>query len=338
MRHPPKFWNRPASHPGLWSRLLGPLATLAANAARRRSLQANSAKVSVPVISIGNLVVGGQGKTPLAIGLAEFLFSCGWSAHLITRGYGGRATGPHRVDPERDSYRRVGDEALLLAQVAPTWVAGDRAAAAKLAVESGAEVIILDDAHQNFSLAKDFSLVAVDAGYGFGNERVLPAGPLRERASDGLDRADCIVLTGKGDFVPVTDLPVLRTRLKTPPTGLSLMGTRVLAFAGIARPERFYRTLREGGAQVIRTVSFPDHHPYRPLTLQRLLRDALTNNCVAVTTEKDMVRIPPAFRESVVMQKISLTFVDEEALSNLLAPILGGGLISPKPPPPSPAS
>ena len=322
MRHPPAFWSDPPDHPHPLARLLSPLAAVTGRVAARRSRRAQPLRIAIPVISIGNIAIGGQGKTPLAIAIANHLHDRGIAAHLVTRGYGGSETGPHRVDPAKDSYQRTGDEALLLAYAAPTWVARDRAAGARAAMEEGAEAIILDDGHQNFSLAKDVSLVAVDAGFGFGNERILPAGPLRESIPAGLARANAVVLTGKGDYTPATGLPVLRTRYRFPAAGFSLMGSRVVAFAGIARPERFFDTLRNIGATLIRAEAFPDHHPYHPLTLLRLMRDATAQRGVLVTTEKDAVRIPPRFRTSVMVQKIAFTFEDEAALDTVLAPVL----------------
>ncbi len=317
---PPEFWSEPPDRPGPLTRLLGPAGALAGRLAERRQRAAKPETPPIPVVSIGNLALGGQGKTPLAVAVAERLTEQGLAAHLVCRGYGGRQREPHRVDPETDSYRLVGDEALLLAQAAPTWVSVDRAAGVRAAHRAGAEIAILDDAHQNRLVEKAVSIVVVDSEFGFGNGRVFPAGPLRERVGSGLRRASALALVGAGPFEPETDLPVLRMKLKPVFAGLSFSAAKVFAFAGIGRPERFFATLRSLGATLVRTESFPDHHPYRALTVQRMIRDASFHGATLVTTEKDYVRLPPRLRSGIVMQKVRMAPEDEDELDRVLAP------------------
>ena len=318
--HPPAFWNEPPGSPSTATRILSPLAAVAARLAERRQGSATPESPPIPVVSIGNLVLGGQGKTPVAMAVAERLHALGHEAHLVCKGYGGTETGPHRVEPETDSFHRVGDEALLLAQVAPTWVARDRAAGVLAAEAAGARIAVLDDAHQTMSVRKAVSILVVDSEYGLGNGRVIPAGPLRERAQSGYRRATAIALIGGGSFKPETSLPVLHAKIKPVFAGLSFSAAKVFAFAGIGRPEKFFATMRGLGATLVKAEAFPDHHPYRALTVQRMIRDASFLSAMLVTTEKDYVRLPPRLRSSITMQKIRMEFEDMDALDRALAP------------------
>ena len=318
--HPPAFWSEPPGSPGTATRILSPLGAVAARLAERRQKSAKPESPPIPVVSIGNLVVGGQGKTPVAIAVAERLRAQGLEAHLVCSGYGGTEKGPHLVEPETDNFRRVGDEALLLAQVAPTWVARDRAAGVRAAEAAGAGIAVLDDAHQARSIRKTVSILVVDSEYGMGNGRVMPAGPLRERTESGYRRATAIALIGTGPFKPEASLPVLHARIKPVFAGLSFSAAKVFAFAGIGRPEKFFATMRRLGATLVKAESFPDHHPYRALTVQRMIRDASFLGAMLVTTEKDYVRLPPRLRSTITMQKIRMEFEDEDALDQALAP------------------
>jgi tetraacyldisaccharide 4'-kinase len=254
----------------------------------------------VPVICIGNLTAGGTGKTPIALTLAERLIRAGEAVHFLTRGYGGSEHGPLRVDLTRDTAANVGDEPLLLAAIAPTWVAADRAEGAAAAARAGAGLIIMDDGFQNPSLFKDFSLLVVDAHAGLGNARLIPAGPLRERASDALARASAVMIVGHGHAADRftararnSALPVFRAilRAKNPP---DLDGKAVLAFSGIGRPGKFYATLRELHAVLVNVQDFPDHHMFSEADAQRLLVRARDLNAMLVTTEKDHARLHAA--------------------------------------------
>ncbi len=317
----PSFWTRPSDSPGVAARLLAPLGAMYEAGGRARRSLAKPYCAPVPVISVGNLALGGQGKTPLVAALASWLAERQLDVHVVTRGYGGSLRGPHRVNPEGDSYRQVGDEALLLSMEATTWVARRRDEGVRAAVKAGAAAVLLDDAHQNPSVEKTLSLVAVDAGCGFGNGRVFPAGPLRESPAVGLARADAMVVTGDGPFMPKTNLPTIRARIRPLRTGLAVGGARVFAFAGIASPERFFETLRDEGAQLVRCEAFPDHHPYRALSVQRMIRDATDRGALLVTTEKDIVRIPPFLRRSVSVLKVRMEIEDGETLQSVMRPL-----------------
>ncbi|HKO07328.1 MAG TPA: tetraacyldisaccharide 4'-kinase, partial [Alphaproteobacteria bacterium] len=249
----PEFWHHRESSVAAW---LSPLGELYDAAGRLRSLLAHPVRLERPVICVGNLTAGGAGKTPVALALAAWLQARGLKPHFLTRGYGGSSPGPLSVDPAKHGFRQVGDEALLLAAQAPTWVARDRPAAARCALANGAELIIMDDGLQNPSLAKDLSLLVVDGGYGFGNGRVMPAGPLRETLERALARVQAVVLIGSDEYrlsgLLEARVPLLKAQLVAWESERVLAGKRILAFAGIGRPAKFFATLEALGAVLVR--------------------------------------------------------------------------------------
>ncbi len=321
----PDFW----ADDGALARLLAPLGTGYDLAGRLRRALAHPASVGIPIVCVGNLVAGGAGKTPVALALIEALGARGCKVQCLTRGYGGRVSGPHRVDPARDTAARVGDEALLLARAAPTWVARDRAAGARAAATAGAEVIVMDDGFQNPSLAKDLSFVVIDGAYGFGNGRVMPAGPLRETVPGGLARAEAVVVLGperrdldaRLDACPDGGPTLLAARLVPRPGSERLAGRMVLAFAGIGRPEKFFTTLAALGAKVVETRAFPDHHAYAPGEVESLRARAAALDACAVTTEKDAVRLSPELREGIEVLAVAVEWREPEALDALLGQV-----------------
>ncbi len=308
----PAFWNQG----GGLALMLAPLSRLYTLGGRFRRARASAWKAPVPVICVGNLTVGGTGKTPTAIAIARRLLAQGRRPVLVSRGYRGRLAGPVRVDAARHTAGEVGDEPLLLAEAAPTVVAKDRLAGVRAAIEFGAEAIILDDGFQDPRLDHDLALVVVDGGAGFGNGRVLPAGPLREPVADGLARADAVVLIGDGRIE--TDRPVFRARLMPTEASLRFQGHKVFAFAGIGRPQKLFDTLAEIGADVAATRAFPDHHPYDEDDVARLIEDAARLGAEPVTTRKDWVRLPASARPLVSVLDVDLVFADEDALARRL--------------------
>jgi len=321
----PEFWRRR----GWQSLALLPLAQGFAAAGAVRRLLARPVAASVPVICIGNLVAGGAGKTPVTLELARLLEADGRRPHILTRGYGGALAGPVRVDPAVHDFHAVGDEALLLAAAAPTWVAHDRPAGARAAAAAGADLILMDDGMQNPSLKKDLALMVVDAGYGFGNGRVMPAGPLRESRSSGLKRAHAAVVIGEDPGLVGADLArdllVLRARLVPSDDGARWSGRRVVAFAGIGRPQKFFDSLTALGADLVAGIGFPDHHPYRTEELAGLLAEAEAAGAAPVTTTKDWVRLPAELRPRVETLAVRLAWSrpeDEALIRRLLQPLL----------------
>ncbi len=325
----PEFWR----HGGALSALLAPLGWIYGVAIHARLARSRPEASPVPVLCVGNLVAGGAGKTPVALSLGARLRARVGNVHFLTRGYGGRSPGPLRVDPGRHDARAIGDEALLLARVAPTWVARNRAAGARAASAQGAGLIVMDDGFQNPGLAKDLSLLVVDGGYGFGNERVMPAGPLREPVEAGLARADAVVLigpdeTGAGERIGTATgraVPVLRARAAPGPEAGDIANKPVVAFAGIARPEKFFDTLRGLGCRVMAAHPFPDHYAYSPEDIERLTREAEASGALAVTTAKDRVRLPRRQAGGVRVLTIAIEWEDEAGLDAILSPISGGG-------------
>ncbi|OYU40925.1 MAG: tetraacyldisaccharide 4'-kinase [Pseudorhodobacter sp. PARRP1] len=302
----PGFWRNPATRPGLWARLLAPLGWVYAAATARR-LRRVGYKASVPVICVGNINAGGTGKTPTTMALIERLIARGRRVAVVSRGHGGSLAGPVRVASGHRAYQ-VGDEPLLLAAFCDVWVAKDRAAGVRAAEAAGAEVILLDDGFQNPSVAKDLSIVVVDAVVGFGNGRCIPAGPLREPAAAGLKRADFVLAIGDG--FAVEGVPMLQGRLEVLRMGMDWAGERVLAFAGIGRPEKFFATLRDQGAVVVRGEALDDHQPLSEALLTRLEIEAFAKGAQLVTTEKDAVRLPDAFRSRVLTLPVRLRIKD----------------------------
>lgn len=320
----PGFWWRSPDRPGLLPRLLAPLGWLYASGTARR-LRNPGYTPRVPVICVGNLTAGGAGKTPTVIALIERLSARRRSVHVVSRGYGGSLAGPLRVEDTRHRAEEVGDEPLLLSAFAPVWVARDRAAGVRAAEAAGAEVILLDDGFQNPAVKPALSLVVVDAARGFGNGRCIPAGPLREPVATGLARADLVLTIGDVGAQARFDsmwakltLPRLRGQLQPLRMGMDWKGERVLAFAGIADPSRFFATLRAEGADLIRGEALSDHEMLSEALLRRLEAEAAAAGAQLVTTEKDAARLPPHWRPKVLTLVVRLKIEDWSALDDEL--------------------
>lgn len=278
------------------------------------------ARTRAAVLCVGNLTVGGTGKTPLAIALARRFLEKSVATAFLARGYGRESSGALLVDPRTHDARIVGDEAMLLAGVAPTVVAIDRLKGARLAEAHGARAIVMDDGHQNFRLAKDLTLIAVDGESGFGNGKVVPAGPLREPLRQGLVRADAVVIVGEGE-PPIRGFAgaVLRANLVAE---RRFDGQRLFAFAGIGRPAKFFGLLRRLGAELVGSESFADHHRYSPADLAALRHAAKQTGANLITTEKDIVRLSAAQREGIDVLPVRAVFEDESELERLLSPLI----------------
>jgi tetraacyldisaccharide 4'-kinase len=323
----PAFWWRP---PGLVSALLAPLgAAYGAVAAAR--LRRHGKRAGLPVICVGDPTLGGGGKTPTAMAIAKLLLAAGERPAFLTRGYGGRERGPLRVDAAVHGAEAVGDEALLLARTAPTVVAADRVAGAEFAKGTGASALVMDDGFQNPALAKDFSLLVIDGESGVGNGRPFPAGPLRAPLAAQLAKAQALVCIGKGRageaVAAGAGIPAFAAKIVPAPAAQKLKGERVLAFAGIGRPEKFFHSLAETGAIVVERRSFADHHFYSPRDARELLAAAKAQGLVLVTTEKDQARIArapelAALHAASVALPIMLVFEDAPGLMKHLARVL----------------
>ncbi|HXA39830.1 MAG TPA: tetraacyldisaccharide 4'-kinase [Phenylobacterium sp.] len=310
--------------------LLTPLSWIWAAVTARRIARTTPEDVGVPVICVGNLTMGGVGKTPVVRALAERLAARGLAVHLLSRGYGGRLEGPVRVDPVVHGAADVGDEPLMLAAAFPVWVARDRAAGARAAAAAGAQVIVMDDGHQNPSVKKALSLVVVDGetrgeDWPFGDGRVFPAGPMREPLAAGLTRADAVLVLLPADLAAVdaelarmlAGPPLLSGHLQPvapPPAGPQV------GFAGIGKPWKVAVSLKAAGCDLADFAPFPDHAAYSEATLKALADRAAVFGAGLVTTEKDWVRLPPAWRARVAAWPVKAVFDDPAALDALLAP------------------
>jgi tetraacyldisaccharide 4'-kinase len=318
---PPSWWYGKTAGDRIKATLLAPLGVLYGQGVRARFAFTKPYRSKLPVICIGNFTVGGAGKTPLALTVAEMLRELGHSPAFLTRGFGGRIAGPHTVDPARDDFTDVGDEALLLARAAPTIVARKRPDGARAIEETGASVIIMDDGFQNPSLVKDLSLIAADTSAGIGNGLIFPAGPLRAALSFQKERADAIVLIGDPAStaeLPGLQCPVFHAAIAPQSETTWLQRQPVLAFCGIGRPQKFFDTLRDADATLAEERAFPDHHAYTEDNARALLDRAQSRGAQLVTTEKDHVRLNAAagplaeLKSAVRTLPVKLSFVEDD--------------------------
>jgi tetraacyldisaccharide 4'-kinase len=325
---PPEFWyeKNGRDSAAVIRTLLSPLSWFYARTTAKRIRTTTPYNPGIPVICVGNASVGGTGKTPITAYLLESLTRMGIRAVALSRGYGGTEKGPVTVNGKHTS-AEVGDEPLLLARNGVVWIAEGRDDGAKAAAARGAQVIIMDDGHQNPLVKKTLSLLVVDAEVGFGNECVIPAGPLREPVDTALERTDAVILMKPTpDFRPDDDLmahlkgiPVIPASLvpKTnPPAG------KLYAFAGIGRPNKFFDGLKRAGGDLVEGLAYADHYRYKDEDMMDLIELSGEYGAKLITTEKDYVRIPPSFRQHVTAWPVSVAFEDELTLRRILHPII----------------
>jgi tetraacyldisaccharide 4'-kinase len=325
----PGFWTK--RRPTLLARLLHPAGLLYGRATARRMREPGK-RAGAPVICVGNFVAGGAGKTPAALALGRMLLGNGRRVAFLSRGYGGaERIDPMLVDASAHTAAVVGDEPLLLAKVAPCWVGADRLRSARRAIEAGANALVLDDGLQNPAIVKDLAFAVVDGETGFGNGLCVPAGPLRAPVSVQLPFVRALIVLG-GDEAGLAAIaasapgkPLIRATLE--PDALAaapLIGREVVAFAGIARPEKFYATLRRVGAQIVMTRDFADHHPFTPREIEALIEEAGRRNAILATTEKDLVRLSARHARAVVALPVTLRFEEPGQVQRMLRQALRG--------------
>ncbi len=324
---PPEYWER--GRGGLMSALLSPVGWLYGVGTQINQSAATPIQASAPVLCIGNAIAGGAGKTPIAIDIGKRLLGAGVNAQYLSRGYGGSEQGPHLVDPKSDNANRVGDEPLLLAQIAPTWISKDRVKGAIAMIKAGAKTILMDDGFQNPSLLKDISLCVIDGTYGIGNGRVIPAGPLREEFEHSLQKSNAIVVmgidhAGIAELIKTIapDVLLLKAKITAQPTDFNILNQPIHAFAGIGHPKKFFNMLEDLGCDVAKMTPFADHHAYKDTELSQLIDAAKTDKALLLTTKKDYVRLDSKWKSAVKPLEISLTWEDEALLTALLEPII----------------
>ncbi|MBN8544200.1 MAG: tetraacyldisaccharide 4'-kinase [Alphaproteobacteria bacterium] len=312
MRTQPNFWTAKSAI----STLLLPLAWLYGLGSMLHRKFTKPETLHAPVISIGNITAGGAGKTPTTIMLAHLLQEMGKTPHILSRGYGATIATPIRVATQHHHTRQVGDEALLLAKHAPTWVFPSRFQSGIAAIAAGADILLCDDGLQHYALSKDVNLLVIDGAYGVGNGRYLPAGPLRESLAHALTRCDAVILIGqdKHHLRDKITLPIFNASIRATGDTNWLKGTHVIAFAGIARPQKFYDTLLELGAVLSGTFSFADHHHFSEKELALLNQ----SGAMLVTTEKDWVRLPAQWQTRIRYVPVALHLEEPAALRQWL--------------------
>ena len=335
----PSWWYGDGPH---WqAAVLRPVASVYGSVVVRRFKSGPMYRSRLPVICIGNFTAGGTGKTPLSVAAADIVRGLGYDPLMLSRGYGGAMDGPACVDPAVHTATDTGDEPLLLARTAPTVIAADRRAGAQFIERTGPSnaVIIMDDGLQNPSLAKDLTIAVIDGGRGLGNGAVIPAGPLRAPMPFQLQRTNAMLIMGEASTRTREQLSDLQTlwhgqvfRARTGAAGDTawLRGAKVVAFAGIANPQRFFTTLEGLGARVAERIVFPDHHVFNDADAANLLAAADKHGTALVTTEKDRVRIIglrgalAELRTRVKSLAIKLTFDDDdcERLTGLITTAL----------------
>ncbi|MDR3224466.1 MAG: tetraacyldisaccharide 4'-kinase [Holosporales bacterium] len=316
----PKFWSAEDSK---IARYLSPLSKLFSICADIKINSIAPEKAAVPVICVGNIVLGGAGKTPTTQLVCNLLKERSFNPHIISSGYGGYLKNVVRVDLALHSYLQVGDEALLLADCAPTWIGRNRINSAKAAVSSGADVLVMDDGLQNNALMKNISMLVVDSYQGFGNCRIFPAGPLRESVESGVLRSDVVLIVGhKNESIEERirlvnpDIPICYSHMKIIEAP-EVENRKVLGFCGLGFPDKFKKTLTECGYDIVDFVVFGDHHSYTITEIQKLITAACNANAKLVTTMKDYVKIPVVFKKDIAVVKVQLELDDEDLKKTL---------------------
>jgi len=319
----PKFWY--TKKDTILSNSLYPLSLFFRLGTKIRNIFSNEQPANLPIICIGNIVVGGAGKTPVALKIGKMLKHRGYNPHFVSKGYGGLEKNNTLIQ-HWHSPKSVGDESLLLSEIAPTWIGLDRNKSFKLAKNKGADCIIMDDGFQNPTLQKDFSIVVINGEQEFGNKRVMPSGPLRESITRGLSRTNLIVTIGTiSDEIRKKipkNIPIITSQFKINNKEKIFIGQKITAFAGIAFPEKFFNSLKNLRAKIVDEISYPDHHIFNENDILNLAEIANKNQSILVTTKKDFVRIPKSYRSLINTLDGEIEFEDEmllfEILSNLL--------------------
>ena len=319
----PKFWYK--NKDTYLSNTLYPLSLIFRLGTKIRNIISIQKSANLPIICIGNIVVGGAGKTPVALKIGKMLKQGGYNPHFVSKGYGGFEKNNTLIQSWH-SPKSVGDESLLLSEVSPTWIGLDRNESFKLAKNKGADCIIMDDGFQNPTLQKDYSIIVINSEQGFGNKRVMPSGPLRESITRGISRTNLVITIGEineevKSKIP-NNIPIIKSEFKINNEQKIFKGKKITAFAGIAFPEKFFNSLRNQGAKVIKEITYPDHHIFEENDLLSLAEIANKNQSILVTTKKDYIRIPKSYRSLVNTLDGEIEFEDEKLIFEILTNVI----------------
>ena len=319
----PKFWY--VKKDTFFSRFFYPFSLLFRLGTKIRNIKSYTTKSSLPVICVGNIVIGGAGKTPVALKIGKILIKAGYNPHFISKGYAGLIKSSTIVEPWH-SPKSVGDESLLLSEIAPTWIGKNRNNSIKLAANNGGNCIIMDDGFQNPTIQKDYSIIVINSSQEFGNKRVIPSGPLRESIKRGLSRTNLIIVIGKvtnslKEIIP-NHIPIFPAKFNISNENKIFKGQKITAFAGIAYPEKFFNSLKELGAKIVKEVTYPDHHIFDENDLLNLAEIANKTQSILVSTKKDFVRIPKSYRSLVNTLDGEIFFEKEDLLKEILSNVI----------------
>ena len=319
----PKFWYQKKDT--YLSNFLYPLSLFFGFGTKIRNILSTTNKGPLPIICVGNIVVGGAGKTPVALKIGKLLIKAGYKPGFISKGYAGLIKNSTLVKSWH-SARSIGDESILLSEVANTWVGVDRINSARLAKEKNSNCLIMDDGFQNPTIYKDFSIIVINASQEFGNKRVIPSGPLRESIKRGLSRTNLVVVIGNitenlKEVIP-DHIPILSAKFKINNEKKIFKGQKITAFAGIAYPEKFFNSLLEQGAKIVKKITYPDHHIYDENDLLSLAEIANKTQSILVSTEKDFVRIPKAYRSLINTLQGEIIFENEDLIKEIITNVI----------------
>ena len=319
----PKFWYQKENT--YWSNSLYPLSLLFRFGTKIRSLISTKQQSPLPVICVGNIVVGGAGKTPVSLKIGKLLIKAGYRPHFISKGYAGLIKKSTLVQSWH-SAASVGDESILLSEVAPTWIGIDRINSSKLAKKDGGDCLIMDDGFQNPTIQKDFSIIVINAAQEFGNKQVMPSGPLRESIKRGLSRTNLVIAIGEisnelKSTIP-SNIPIMEAKFEINKENKSFKGQNITAFAGIAFPKKFFKSLEDQGGKIVKQISYPDHYIYTENDIFSLAETANKTKSILVSTQKDYVRIPKLYRSLVNTLEGEIIFKNEESLIKILSNVI----------------
>lgn len=323
----PKFWY--VKRDTILSRALYPLSILFRIGTMIRYLTSNAKKSDIPVICVGNIVVGGAGKTPVSLKIGKILIEAGYTPHFVSKGYTGIIKNNTLVE-KWHSPKSVGDESLLLSKVAPTWIGIQRDRSIKLAEISGSDCIIMDDGFQNPTIFKNLSIIVINASQEFGNKRVIPSGPLRESIRSGLARTNLVIVIGEvTEYLRKTipsHIPIIPAKFNINNENIIFKGQKITAFAGIAYPEKFFNSLRDQGATIVKEITYPDHHIFDENDLLSLAEIANKTKSILVSTQKDFIRIPKSYRSLINTLNGEIEFQNEDLVKEILTNIIENDL------------